>query len=156
MNDNHIIDILDATSLSKLDDSQLRAVRSHLDDCQSCARAYEAALVTSTLIHARTEIAIEPPPFFATRVLAAVREQQTSSVPVMFRLWRSAKVLVSTMAVTTAALAVMSVVAPGPSSSETATINPYSAESVILNDEADQMTYEQVLSTIYADEEEAQ
>ena len=33
-------------------------------------------------------------------------------------------------------------------------MSPYSAEAVILNDEDDQLTHEQVLSTIYADEEE--
>ena len=155
MKDNHIIDILDGTSLSKLDASQLRIVRAHVDGCPSCAHAYDAALLMSNVIQARKDAVVEPPPFFATRVLAAMREQQTNNVPVMLRLWQSAKLLVSSMAVTTAALAVMSVVVPGPASSETVTMSPYSAEAVILNDEDDQMTYEQVLSTIYADEEEA-
>ena len=155
MNENHIIEILDGTPLGQLDDNQLRVVRGHVEDCASCARAYDAALLVSNVIQARTDITIEPSPFFATRVLAAVREQNANSVPVMLRLWRSAGVLVSSMAVTTAALAVMSIVFPGPASSETATMTPYSAEAVILNDEDDQMTYEQVLSTIYADEEEA-
>ena len=155
MNENHIIEILDGTPLGQLDDNQLRVVRGHVEDCAACARAYDAALLVSNVIQARTDITIEPSPFFATRVLAAVREQKANSVPVMLRLWRSASVLVSSMAVTTAALAVMSIVVPGPASSETATMSPYSAEAVILNDENDQMTYEQVLSTIYADEEEA-
>jgi hypothetical protein len=155
MNENHIIDILDGTPIGKLDDRQLRVVRGHVEDCDSCARAYDAAMLASNVIYARTEITIEPSAFFATRVLAAVREQQGSNVPVMVRLWRSASVLVASLAVTTAALAVMSFVVPGPVASETATMNPYSAEAVILNDEEDQMTYEQVLSTIYADEEEA-
>lgn len=155
MNENHIIDILDGTPAGKLDDSQLRVVRGHVENCDSCARAYDAALLVSNAVQARTAITIEPSPFFATRVLAAVREQQANNVPVMLRLWRSASVLVSSMAVTTAALAVMSIVVPGPVSSETATVSPYSAEAIILNDEEDQMTYEQVLSTIYAEEEEA-
>ena len=155
MKDNHIINILDDTPLDKLDDSQLRSVRGHIDDCASCARAYEAAQLMSNVLQARSEAVVEPPPFFATRVLAAMREQQANNVPVMLRLWQSAKLLVSSMAVTTAALAVMSVVVPSQGSTETATMSPYSAEAVILNDEEDQMTYEQVLSTIYADEEEA-
>jgi hypothetical protein len=154
MNENHILDVLDGTPPGKLDDSQMRVIRGHVKDCTSCARAYDAALLLSNVIHARTEVTIEPSPFFTTKVLAAVREQQANSMPVMLRLWRSASVLVSSMAVTTAALAVLSVVVPGTGSSETVTMSPYSAEAVILNDEADQMTYEQVLSTIYADEEE--
>jgi hypothetical protein len=155
MKDNHIIDILDSTPIGKLDESQLRIVRGHVNDCISCASAYDAALLMSTVIQARTETVVEPSPFFATKVLAAIREQETSNVSVMLRLWQSAKLLVSSMAVTTAALAVMSVVVPGQGSSETATLSPYSAEAVILNDEVEQMTYEQVLNTIYADEEEA-
>jgi anti-sigma factor RsiW len=155
MNENHIIDILDGTPLGKLDESQLRVVRGHVEDCPSCARAYDAALLVSNVVHARTAATIEPSPFFATRVLAAVREQQANSVPVILRLWRSASVLVSSLAVTTAALAVMSIVVPGPGTSETATLGQYSAEAVILNDEEDPLSYEQVLSTIYADEEEA-
>jgi len=155
MNENHIIDILDGTPVGQLDDKQLRVVRGHVEDCPSCARAYDAAVLVSNVVHARTAITIEPSPFFATRVLAAVREQRANSVPVMVRLWRSASFLVSSMAVTTAALAVMSIVVPGPGSTETTTMSPYSAEAVILNDEEDQLTYEQVLSTIYEDEEEA-
>lgn len=154
MKEIHIIDILDSNPVGSLDEGQLHVVRRHVENCASCSRAYDAALVSSNILHARVAIAIEPSPFFATRVLAAVREQQTNNVPVMLRLWRSASFLVSSMAVTTAALAVMSVVIPGPTASETATVSPYSAEAVILNDD-NELTYEQVLSTIYADEEEA-
>jgi hypothetical protein len=152
MNDNHIIDVLDGSPLGQLDDAQLRLVRVHIEGCAGCARAYDAASLASNVIHERAVVAIEPPPFFATRVLAAVREQRSQNVPVMLRLWRSASILVSSMAVTTAALAVMSVVTPAPAT-ETSSVSPYSAESVILNDEQDQLTYEQVLSTIYDDEE---
>jgi hypothetical protein len=106
-------------------------------------------------MHARVAVEIEPSPFFATTVLARIREQQTENAPVMLRLWRSASYLVSSLAITTAALAVLSFVVPGPAigSSEPAT-TAYSAESVIFGDEED-LSYEQVLSTIYAEEEES-
>jgi len=74
----------------------------------------------------------------------------------MLRLWGSAKALVSSMAVATAALAVLSFALPAspaaPALDQTA--SAYSAESVLLgqtND--DQMSYEQVMSTIYDDDE---
>jgi hypothetical protein len=59
------------------------------------------------------------------------------------------------MAVTTAALAVLSFVLPAPGIAvDDQTVPVFSAESVIMgNDE--QISYEQVLSTIYADEDEA-
>jgi len=87
-----------------------------------------------------------------------LREQQAvESVPAMLRLWRSAKVLVSTMAVTTAALAVVSFIQPSqtaPALDQTA--SAYSEYSVIMDQNTDdQMSYEQVLSTIYEDDEDA-
>ena len=156
MNNTHIIDILDSAPLAKLDEAQLVSVRTHILTCASCARAYEAAAVLSQVIHERVTVEVEPSPFFATTVLARLREQQTENLPVMLRLWRSASFLLSSLALTTAALAVVSFVVPGPAtgSSET-TVSAYSAESVILGDEEDQLSYEQVLSTIYPEQEEA-
>jgi hypothetical protein len=59
------------------------------------------------------------------------------------------------MALTTAALAVVSFLVPGPAiGSSEPTTTAYSAESVILGDE-EELSYEQVLSTIYPEVEEA-
>jgi anti-sigma-K factor RskA len=90
--------------------------------------------------------------------MAAWREQQAvESVPAMLRLWRSARALVSSMAVTTAALAALSFMLPAqtaPSTDQTASL--LSAESVIMGQASDdQVTYDQVLSTIYEDDDEA-
>jgi hypothetical protein len=90
--------------------------------------------------------------------MAALREQQAvESVPAMLRLWRSAKALVSVMAVTTAALAVVSFIQPSPTTTvPEQTASAYSAYSVIMDQDADdQMSYEQVLSTIYEDDDDA-
>jgi hypothetical protein len=60
------------------------------------------------------------------------------------------------MAVTTAALAVLSFVLPAPAVAvDDQTASAYSAESVILGQGSDELSYEQVLSTIYAEEDEA-
>jgi hypothetical protein len=61
------------------------------------------------------------------------------------------------MAVTTAALAALSFIIPAPvntSADDTAT-TAYSAESVLLDQASDdQLSYDQVLSTIYVDGDE--
>jgi hypothetical protein len=153
-----VTEILDNASIASRSDNELNEVRAHAQDCVSCRGAYEAAKLSTVVLRNRAQATMEPSSFFQTRVMAALREQQAvESVPAMWRLWGSAKALVSTMAVTTAALAVLSFVLPAPASpvvDQTASV--YSTESVIMdqgNDE--QMTYEQVLSTIYADDDEA-
>ncbi|HEX6718733.1 MAG TPA: hypothetical protein VF088_16625 [Pyrinomonadaceae bacterium] len=158
MRDKHITEILDNASIAQLSESELNEIRVHVLECVSCRSAYEAARASAVVLKSRAQVAIEPSPFFRTRVMAALREQQAvESVPAMLRLWRSAKVLVSTMAVTTAALAFVSFMQPSQATTtgmEQASV--YSAESVIMGQSADdQVTYEQVLSTIYEDDADA-
>ena len=156
MKDKHIIDVLDNTSIADLSESQLSEVQAHARECVSCREAYEAARLTGVVLQSRAQTKIEPSPFFQTRVMAAWREQQSvESVPAMLRLWRSTRALVSSMAVTTAALAALTFILPAqttPSTDQTASM--LSAESVILGSD-DQVSYEQVLSTIYEDDDEA-
>ncbi len=156
MKDKHITEILDNTSFANLSEFDLNEVRSHVKDCASCRDAYEAARLSAVIIKSRTQVTIEPSPFFQTRVMAALREQQAvDSVPAMFRLWKSARALVSSMAVTTAALAALSFVLPGPAVADDQTVSAYSVESVLMGQGTDELSYEQVLSTIYDDEDEA-
>lgn len=154
--DKHITEILDNASIAALSESELSEVRAHALECGSCRSAYEAALLSSVVLKSRAQVTIEPSPFFQTRVMAALREQrETESVPAFSRLWKSAKVLVSSMALTTAALGVLTFVLPATVADDQA-VSAFSAESVIMGANADdQLTYEQVLSTIYEDEDEA-
>jgi len=155
MRDEHIIGLLDNTPLGNLSAAQLEVVRTHSQNCLSCERAYQASQLSSALIKERVQTVIEPTSFFHTRVMAALREQQAvESVPAWLRLWRSAGALVSSMAVATVALAALSFVVPSATNEQAATA--YSAESVIFDQGSDeQLSYEQVLSTIYAEEDEA-
>jgi anti-sigma-K factor RskA len=156
MKDNHITEILDKAPMAMLSESELNEIRAHSLECMSCRDAFEAARLSAVIIKSRVEATIEPSPFFQTRVMAALREQQAvESVPAMLRLWRSAKVLVSTMAVTTAALAVVSFIQPAQTTPVAETASAFSEYSVIMDRDVDeQMSYEQVLSTIYEDEDE--
>lgn len=160
MNEKHVIDILENSPLASLSESELNTIRVHAESCSPCRQAYAAARISTQLIKERTAETLEPSPFFQTRVLAALREQQ-NNVPVLSRLWKSAGALVSSMALTTAALAAMSFLAPGAGTGtpqdSAAALSPYSAEAVVFNQDQsdDQMTDEEVLSAIYADPDEA-
>jgi hypothetical protein len=159
MKDKHIIEVLDSASIADLSAGELSEVQAHVRDCVSCRSAYEAAQLSELVLQSRGRVNIEPSPFFQTRVMAAWRERNAvESVPVMLRLWNSARALVASMAVTTAALAVVSFLSPGTpvTSVVDQTASVYSAESLILGqNNDDQMSYEQVLSTIYDDDDEA-
>ncbi len=159
MKDKHIIEILESGPFSSLTESDLREIRAHTESCAACARAYEAARISSLLVKARAGETMEPSPFFQTRVLAALREQQANSkVPAFWRLWKTAGALVASMAVTTAALAVLSFVAPGATEpAATVALTPPSAEELVLGQSTgeDQLTDEQVLNAIYLEQEEA-
>ena len=158
MKDKHIIDVLDNTSIASLSESQLSEVQAHARECVSCSEAYEAARLSAAVLQSRAQATIEPSPFFQTRVMAAWREQQAvESVPAMLRLWRSARAIVSSMAVTTAALAALTFILPAQTAPLTdQTASALSAESVIMGQGSDdQVSYEQVLSTIYEDDDDA-
>jgi len=158
MKENHIIDLLENRSLASLNESERAVIRAHAANCSSCARAYEATQVASSLLRARASEAVEPSPFFHTRVLAALREKQ-NEVPAFKRLWQTAGALVSTMTATVALLAVFSFIIPGAQTSGTAQAsesNGYTAEEVILNQNGlqdEQASDAQVLTTLYAGED---
>jgi anti-sigma-K factor RskA len=158
MRDEHIISIIENAPLSSLSESEWENIRSHADQCPRCRRAFEAAQITLLLLKERAAETIEPSPFFQTRVLAALRERQAANeTSALKRLWNATGALVSSMAAMVAALAILTVFAPGsqptPGSQQVASAyNSYSAEEVLFDQSdvnADQMSYGQVLSTLY-------
>ena len=161
MRDEHIISIIENAPLSGLSESERAFIRSHTEQCAECRRALEAAQISTLLLKERAAETIEPSPFFQTRVLAALRERQAANeTSALRRLWNAAGALVSSMAVTVAALLILTLFAPGsqPTQQEVVSAdNPYSAEEVIFDQDdlsADQMSYGQVLSTLYESDED--
>ena len=157
MNDKHITEVLDSAALAALSPSELDEIRAHARDCEPCGNAFAAAQLSALVIKERAQTVIEPSPFFQTRVMAALREQQAAeSVPALWRLWNSARGLVSSMALTTAALAALSfmVAAPATVPSEQQTAAVLSAESVIFGQDNDELTYDQVMNAIYENDED--
>jgi|SRR5215831_609524 len=159
---NHITEILDNTPFADLTDAELRTIHAHTKSCGDCANAFEAAQLSSVLLRERiSETAAQAAnsnPFFQTRVLAAWREQQTGGAWNFRRLWSATGAIVASMAATTAALGVLMFVAPGANTADqqTAALVPYSAESVLLEQDRDdsQLTNDQVISAIYDDDDE--
>ena len=162
MRDEHIKATLDDAPLDRMSESKLNAIRSHAARCEECRRAFEAARVSALLLKERAAETFEPSSFFQTRVLAALRERQSGvEAWSLGRLWRAAGVLFSTMAATVAALAALTFVVPQPSATpqEVASAGrAYTAEDVILEQAEqpdDQMSYGQVLTTLYDTDEDA-
>src|SRR5215204_3610318 len=159
MRDEHIKRLLDEAPLASLGKSELAAARAHAEGCAECRRTFEAAQVSSLMLRTRAGETFEPSPFFQTRVLAALRERRAAEEGWTFaRLWKSAGLLVSSMAATTAALAVLTFVAPQEQvSAQEVASTPYTAEALLFDEaeaEGGQMTYEQVLTTLYESEDE--
>jgi len=163
MNNNHITNILDNTPLADLSESELQTIQAHAATCVDCERALAAASISALLIKSRTSEAAEHTlnanPFFETRVLAAWREQQVAPGDWSFRrLWNATGAIVASMAATTAALAVLTFLAPADNATnqQIAAVVPYSAETVVLDQDQDdnQLTNDQVINAIYADDDE--
>jgi anti-sigma-K factor RskA len=157
MRDEHIKKLLDGAPLASLGRAELAAVRAHAESCEDCRRAVASAQLSALMLKTRAGEAFEPPPFFQTRVLAALRERREAEEGWTFaRLWRSAGLLVSSMAATVAALAVFTFVAPPEQATAQEVAGTYTAESVIFDEDGgEQMTYDQVMTSLYGAEDEA-
>ena len=156
MKEHHIIEVIDSVAFASLSQTELDEMKAHTQDCATCLNAFEAAQLSALVIKQRAEVKIEPSPFFHTKVLAALRERQkVESVPAFARLWKSASALVSSMALATIALAVMTFVYPDPATAVTDQLASGDvAEAVIFGQTDEQLTYEQVLATLYEEGEE--
>jgi hypothetical protein len=164
MRDEHIISLIENTSLASLSENELTVIRAHAKDCSSCFRAFEAAQVSLRLLKEQAAVQAAsdfgPSPFFHTRVLATLRERQAVNDSWAFaRLWRAAGALASSMVATVATLAFLTFVIPD---AQVATIsqaspvaNGYSAEEVILDQvQPEEVSEGQLLTTIYGGDEE--
>ena len=157
MRDEHIISLIENTSLASLSESALTAIHAHAKDCSDCLRAFQAAQVAHLLLKERAAVEFEPSPFFHTRVLATLRERQNDSWA-LGRLWRTAGALASSMVVTVAALAFLTFVIPDTQavSQVNSLANNYSVEEVILDQgssPSEEVSEGQLLTTIYGGDE---
>ena len=159
MRDEHIISLIENTSLESLSENDLNVIRAHTKDCSNCFQAFQAAQVSLRLLkeHAAVQAASDfgPSPFFHTRVLATLRERQAVNDSWAFgRLWRAAGALASSMVVTVATLAFLTFVIPDSQLATVSQAGP-SAEEVILDQaQSEEVSEGQLLTTIYGGDEE--
>ena len=158
MKDEHVIDLLESRPLSEMSEEESTKVRAHAGSCTLCLRALEAGQISDALLRERAQAeGFEPSPFFQTRVMAAWRERHAANEPwALWRLWKTAGALVSSMAATVAMLAVLTFVAPNQNGTiqpgDTTDFAALSAEEVIMDEDdaaTEQMNYDQVLTTLY-------
>jgi anti-sigma-K factor RskA len=157
MKNAHVMGILEAKPFAALDSNDLAQIRVHAEGCESCRQAYEAARLSALLLQERAVETFEPSPFFQTRVLAALRERQTTNETWAWsRLWRTAGGLASSMIAAVATLAILTFVVPGTQTAESpdpaTAFNAYSTEAVVLDESAlsnDPLSDSEVLTTLY-------
>ncbi|MBO0721606.1 MAG: hypothetical protein J2P41_12335 [Blastocatellia bacterium] len=152
---DHVIELLDSVPFSSLSETELARIREHSEHCSACRRAFSAAQLSALIIRERAAAAIEPSPFFQTRVMAALREKQNAAGGYSFaRLWKSAQALVYSLAAFVVLLGALTVFQPGFLAAGEKTDDP---EWTVLADGGgnDDMSYDQVLSDIYDEREDA-
>src|ERR1044071_95394 len=98
MKDNHIINLLESRSLASLSAAELGMVQAHTAGCSECLLAYQAAQASLSLLQQRASVVVEPPPFFQTKVMAAIREQNLAPKRFGFlNVWQTARPVIVSM-----------------------------------------------------------
>jgi hypothetical protein len=168
MRDDHIIQLIEGRPPDKLSAAETRQVRAHTANCAECRQTYEAAHISTRLLRERASVTVEPPPFFHTRVLAAIREQNGGRRVAreafgLQKMWQSARILITSMAIAVATLTAVSIFGdrtpfqsggPGGAASPLVADNETAAAVIFEDDDSpnDEMTYSQVLTNLYDSE----
>ena len=152
---DHIINLLEERPLANLSAAELDIVKAHTAECFACLQAYEAAKASLRLLQERKSV-IEPPPFFQTRVMAAIREQNLAAQPLgLLNLWQAVRPLVASLGAFVALLLALTFLTDSSQRqaepSELAFMNDDSSEwSVAVQDYPDdEMSYSQALTVLY-------
>jgi hypothetical protein len=159
MSNQHIIDLLDDSAVTRLGQDELFQIEAHARDCDMCCRAYEAARASAAMLRARAAETVEPQPFFGTRVMAAIREARTEQ-PAFVRLWRSAGALFAAMLMVVALLGTLSLFV-NPQENEhfesTLAQSEIYSENIVFDDDGaagdEPLSYAQVLDLVFDSEE---
>jgi hypothetical protein len=157
MKNEHILDILDDKAFSDLSKDELKIIEAHASRCNACGQGFAAAKVSSVLLRADAFETFTAPPFFATRVMANLREKQIAANPfaAVERMWKASKTLIGAMTLTVIVLIVLTVFATNldnaPNTDTGYAFDNYSTEMVILNEKiaAKEPTKEQIFQVVY-------
>ena len=97
MRDDHIINLIEERASESLSASERQTIEAHTANCTACRHAFDVARIASQLLRERAAVVVEPPPFFQTRVLAAIREKGQESFGLR-KMWLAARALLTSMA----------------------------------------------------------
>jgi len=155
MREKHIVNLLDRP-LGSLSVAELDIVKAHIAACSECLSAYEAAQASLLLLQERASVVVEPPPFFQTKVMAAIREQKLAPKRLgSLSMWQTTRPLLASMGAFIVMLLALTFLTdssqPPIEPSDLASMNDDSPEWVIVDpDEAeDEMTYSQAFTVLY-------
>lgn len=157
MRDKHIINLIEERPLKDLNATEIAQINEHTAHCAECRMSFEAAIVSSRLLRERAATVVEPPPFFQTRVLSAIRERNLSQDPFGFRkMWWSARILVTSMAAVALTLTALSLSFnyERPPSGDLVAASGSGIDLVFEEDVPDNLTYDQALMNLYDQEAE--
>jgi anti-sigma factor RsiW len=155
MKENHIVDLLERRPLGTLSMAEEEMVKAHTAACSECLLAYQAAQASLLLLQERASATVEPPPFFQTKVMAAIRERKPAPKRLGFsNAWQAARPLVASMGafvVLLLALTFFNSAEPPAKPSDLASVDDGAPEWVVVDsdDAGDEMTYSQTLTVLY-------
>ena len=156
MKDEHILNIVDEKAFAELCANDLEIIDAHVAGCADCRRHYSAAKISSVLLRTNAEETFAPSPFFAARVLANLREKQTTVNPLaaVGRMWNASKAMLAGMTAAVALLVMLTVFAPDlkqTSIADADVFNNYSTDMVILDEkiQTKEPTSEQIFQIVY-------
>ena len=161
MRDKHIISLLDSDRFGSWSAPDASYIETHVADCDHCRQAYVAAKATAVLLQARAAEAIEPAPFFSTRVMALIREEQNApALTDLGAMWKAARGFVFSALSVVVLLTGLTFLTPQPNSGDQAMMSGqvnYSTEGIVFGDEVsridESLSDEQVVDVVFTPEE---
>lgn len=154
MKEAHIVNLLEGGPLDRLTAAELEMIKDHTAVCSECLLAYQAAQTSLSLLRERGLVIVEPPAFFQTKVMAAIREQKRTPRTLGFlRTWQIARPLIASMGAFVVMLLTLTFfMNPSePETSDLAVASDHAPEWVMVgsDDPGGEMTYSQALSDLY-------
>ncbi|HEV7642548.1 MAG TPA: hypothetical protein VGO50_01280 [Pyrinomonadaceae bacterium] len=154
MNEQHIIENLDARPLAEFSGEEISRMQAHSAECADCGIAFRAAQRSAAILKFEAERIFEPSPFFHAKVAAALKEKRSSLRPVLdlWKMWQASGALVSAMVAMVAVLFFAGAVAPNASGNMAPmAYTADTAEAVIFEQDntLKDITSEQIFQEIY-------
>lgn len=151
----HVTEIIDDRGLAALTDSEREMIEIHSAECAECSEALFAARFAQGMLRSHSEtVTAEPPAFFETRVLAAIRERNGERAPFWSfrRWWQASYGMVGAMVLIAAVLGMLTLFAPASNDqADMSSYSLYSTEADVLNQRsARDLSREQLLEVIYS------